>query len=322
MRVLITGISGFCGSYLAELLVNKGDDIFGISKPKESIDNLYLIANKVKNYFVDILSAKETELVIKDIRPDIIYHLAAEASVGLSFSRPQDTVRINVIGTINILEGLRNLEKFPRVMLVTSGEVYGDVPVEKLPVREDFALRPLHPYAFSKVAVHYLGYEYYHSYGIPIIEARSFNIIGPRQRKGFVVPDFCEQIALISLGKIKNTIYVGNLEEGRDFIDVRDAVRSYELIAEKGQLGSVYHVCSGKSWLIKDILNTLISIANIKIEIKVDKNKIRPSRIPLMCGSHQKITEELGWEPRISIEETLKETFEYWMGFVKKIYGN
>jgi len=319
LRVLITGIAGFSGSYLAENLLKQGQKVFGISKSASDLENLSILLNRVEIEPIDITDATKVVKVLAGIRPDTIYHLAAEASTQRSLRDPVQTVQTNVMGTLHILEAARVLRKTPCILLVSSAEVYGPVRPEDTPLKETSPLRPVHPYGFSKVAVHFLAYQYVQTYQLPVIEARSFSHIGPRQSMDFVVPDFAKQLAEIKLGLHDARIAVGDLSANRDFTDVRDVVRAYQLLAEKGRAGEVYHVCSGCPHSIQEILDMLISIAGVDVAIHVDRNKLRPVKMPFIVGSPEKIRTELGWRPTIPLRESLENTFEYW---VEKIKGN
>ncbi len=313
MKVLITGISGFSGSFLAERLLEQGQLVCGLSKSPTDIENVVDILGRMEVQAADIRDAAKVGNVVAEIQPDIIYHLAAEASTHRSLQNPVDTVATNVMGTLHLLEAARRLKKAPRVLLVTSAEIYGTVQPEETPVIETSPLRPLHPYAFSKVAVHYLAFQYYETYQLQVIEARAFNHIGPRQTLDFVVPDFAYQLAEIKVGSRKNKISVGDLSAERDFCDVRDVVRAYQLIAEQGKPGEVYHVCSGSAHSIQEILDILLSFCDVEVEVVVDKEKIRPVKMPLIVGSLEKIRKELGWQPGIPLRESLLSAFEFWL---------
>ncbi len=318
MKVLITGITGFAGSHLAEFLLLKGCEVFGISRPLEETKNLRGFVHRLQLDEVDLLESHTIERIVANINPDVIYHLAGEASVHLSGGKPADTMQVNAIGTLNLMEAVRKLARKPCVLLVTSGEVYGPVGLEELPLTEDLPLCPLHPYAMSKVVVHYLGYEYFHAHHVPVVEARPFNHIGPRQRLGFVAPDFSKQLAEIFLGMRARQIKVGDLSARRDFVDVRDVVRAYWLLTEKGKPGEVYNVCSGNAHSIQTILNMLISLSGVQVTVIVDQERLRSSSVAVMKGSCAKIQRELGWSPQIPLEQSLKDTLEYWIESLRK----
>jgi GDP-4-dehydro-6-deoxy-D-mannose reductase len=219
---------------------------------------------------------------------------------------------------VNVLEGARLQAdgKRPRTVIVSSAEVYGFLTEEALPVRETTPLAPVHTYAVSKVAAHYLGQAYHHTYGVPVIEARPFNHIGPRQRRGFVVPDFAGQVAAIIAGKKKPVIRVGNLSPRRDFTDVRDVVRAYELLAKLGKPGKVYHICSERAYAISEILDGLLGHCDQPVEIETDPRLARPAKMPILLGSAERLRDQTSWEPRISLEQTLADTLNYWRQMV------
>lgn len=319
-RVLITGASGFVGGWLAEHLLSLGlSEIYGTYMTEESRE-----ISPVKDNITFIqadLSQKETiEKIISEVRPDEVYHLAALASVASSFKDPIATFHNNIDVEINLLESLRqnNLTN-TRVLIVGSAEVYGYVNPSDLPIDEETPLRPASPYAVTKIAQDFLGYQYNLSYKIPLIRVRPFNHIGPRQATGFVVADFAKQIADIEKGKQEPVIKVGNLEAKRDFTDVRDMVKAYSLILEKGIPGEVYNIGSGKSVKIGDVLDMLIGMSTVKIDRETDPAKLRPSDIPETVSDNTKISQTTGWKPEIPFEETLKTVLDYWREQSNKI---
>lgn len=317
MRAFITGVTGFAGSHLAGYLIGKGDEVLGLLKTGTDLENLSDLRAKVLLFRADICDGAAVKGILEEASPDVIYHLAAEASSGRSLKNPREALEINVLGTLNVLEAARGLPSLSKILLVSSAEVYGVVQPEQLPITEKAELRPVHPYATSKVAVHFLGYQYLQAYRIPVVEARAFNHIGPRQSLDFVVPDLAKQLAEIKVGIQKANVAVGDLSAQRDFTDVRDVVRAYQLLAERGKAGEVYQVCSGRAYSIRQILDMLISIADIDVTVFVDEEKLRPVETPLMVGSREKIKNELGWEPMIPLRKTLEDTFEYWLERVK-----
>ena len=312
MKSLITGVTGFGGSHLAEHLLSAGDEVHGIARSLDRKENIASVAGKIVFEQVDLIDREAIDALLRTVQPEVIYHLAGEASAARSLQNPQETVRQNVIGTVNLLESARRLARPPRIVLVTSSEMYGNVRLEDIPLTEASPLRPLHAYALSKVVLHYLGRMYHATFGLPIIEARAFNHIGPRQSAGFVVPDFARQIAEIAAGKQEPVVRVGNLEDERDFTDVRDVARAYRLIGVQGRVGEVYHICSGRSWKIRSVLETLIASTGVRVEVVVDPAKLRPSKMPVIRGSFEKLDRELSWKPEIPIEKSLGDTLQYW----------
>lgn len=311
MRVLITGIAGFAGSHLAERLVKNGYTVLGTRLPGESLANLAAVRGTVELIQCDITRRSDVLDAVQAAEPEWIFHLAGQASVGDSFHNPGLTIDVNVKGTANVLEAARLQKQPARTLIVTSAEVYGILTEKDLPVSETAPFAPVHSYAVSKIAVHYLGWAYYKTYNVPVIEARPFNHVGPRQRPGFVVPDFASQIAGIMLGKREPQIKVGNLSPRRDFTDVRDVVEAYELLAQKAEPGKVYHVCSGRVYSIQQILDGLLAYCDIPITIQTDPKLSRPAKMPILLGSAERLR-AMGWEPKTPIEQTLEDTLAYW----------
>jgi len=310
MRVLITGIAGFVGSHLAEILIQKKQKLFGTCLACEPLDNITHIKKKVNLTECDITDFDSLSKLIRRIKPDQIYHLAAFSSVGESFARPLDAVEVNVRGTLYLLEILRNMKKKAKLLVVNSADIYGRVKRRELPITETHNLNPLSPYGASKACADLLAYQYFQSYGVFAIRARSFNHAGPRQRLGFVVPDFASQAAKIDLGSSKAIIKVGDLSAKRDLSDVRDVVRAYHLLLEKGRPGEAYNVCSGRAYRIETFLNTLLRFCSRKIKVR-KKSKERPNDIPILLGDNSKI-KAMGWRSRISVDKTLKDTLDFW----------
>ncbi len=312
MRVLITGIAGFAGSHLAESLVAAGHKVYGTQFPGESLANLTPVRERVELIRCDITQRADVLAAVEAARPDWLFHLAGQASVGDSYHNPGITIDVNVKGTVNILEAARLQDPPPRTLLVTSAEVYGHLTPADLPAGEETPLAPVHTYAVSKVATHYLGLAYSQTYHVPVIEARPFNHIGPRQRRGFVVPDFASQIAAITAGQQQPVLRVGNLTPQRDFTDVRDVVRAYILLAEQGEPGRVYHICSGRAVPIQAILDQLLALCDRPVGVELDPRLARPAKMPVLLGSYDRLRERTGWQPQIALEKTLADTLAYW----------
>jgi GDP-4-dehydro-6-deoxy-D-mannose reductase len=312
MKVLITGIAGFVGSHLAELLVKKGDEVLGTRLPGESLENIQKIGPSLKLHDCDITQLNQLTRVIQDTNPDQIYHLAAFSSVRESFSRPLETFDINIRGTLYLLEILRKLDKSAKLLVVGSSDVYGKVSPEQTPIAEHNSLLPISPYGMSKAVCDLLAYRYFESYGVQVIRARAFNHTGPRQGTGFVVPDFASQIAQIEAGTSDRPVKVGNLSSKRDITDVRDVVRAYASLMAQGQAGEAYNICSQQAYIMQDVLDALRRLSSREIALEVDTELYRPVEIPVLMGDNSKIRKATGWEPEIPLERTLKDTLDYW----------
>ncbi|MDI3534980.1 MAG: GDP-4-dehydro-6-deoxy-D-mannose reductase [Thermosediminibacterales bacterium] len=307
MRTLITGVSGFVGEYLAEYLLTKNVEVHGTVKDK-NISSY----NNIKTHKMDITNRQQVAEVITEVKPDCIFHLIAQSSAAYSWKHPQLTINVNTIGTINLLESIRETGLNPRLLLVGSSEEYGFVKPEDIPIKEEQELRPGNPYAVSKIAQNMMGKVYQRAYDMDIIMIRAFNHIGPKQSPTFVVSDFAKRIAEIEKGKREPVLMVGNLEAERDFTDVRDIVRAYYELFKKGEKGEIYNVGSGKSYRIQYILDILLSLSTVDIEIKTDPNRLRPSDVPILRCDNTKLVNLTAWKPRYTIEQTLRDVLNYW----------
>ncbi len=313
MRVLITGITGFAGSHLADYLLTLGNvDIHGIIRWRSRTENVEHLGDQVTMHECDLRDAASTLNVIEEVKPRYIFHLAAQSFVPTSWRAPSESLSTNVLGQLNIFEAVRKIGLDCRIQLACSSEEYGMVYDNEVPITEDNPLRPLSPYGVSKVSQDLLGYQYFMSYGMEVVRTRGFNHTGPRRGPVFVCSDFAKQIVDIEKGKRKPIINVGNLEAKRDFTDVRDMVRGYWLALEKGKSGEVYNICQGKCWTIQEILDMLLSHSNVKIEVKEDPARLRPSDVPILLGDCSRFRRDTGWEPKIPFEQTLKDIIEYW----------
>jgi GDP-4-dehydro-6-deoxy-D-mannose reductase len=316
-KILITGASGFTGCYLGEYLraLNKFE-IFGTYNSEQSFENSPL-KDKIHFKKIDLTNTQGVSNLISEIKPEYIFHLAAASSPQESFKNPLGTFHTNVDAQINILEAMRknNLLK-SKILIISSCEVYGYVKPKDLPVNEKTELRPSTPYAVSKVTQDYLGLQYFLAYKLQCIRARPFNHIGPRQTAKFVVSDFSRQIAEIEKEKKEPVMYVGNLEAKRDFTDVRDIVKAYYQLIEKGTPGEVYNIGSGISYSAKEILDILFEHSLSKIKIKIDPDKMRPSDMPDIFCDNKKLIDLTGWKPEIPLKQTLLDTLDYWRNIV------
>ncbi|MCJ7509019.1 MAG: GDP-mannose 4,6-dehydratase [candidate division Zixibacteria bacterium] len=312
MKILITGIAGFVGSHLAKLLVGKKNEVFGICLGCEDTSNLALVRRNIAIYKCDITDFPKLSELIRKIRPDQIYHLAGISSAGRSFLEPLAAFNTNIFGTISLLEAVRQAKLDTKILVVGSGDMYGVVNKKDIPIRESLPLNPVSPYGASKAACDILAYQYFKSYGLKLVRARSFNHTGPGQALGFAIPDFCSQIARIEKDLIPPKITVGDLSVIRDLTDVRDIVKAYQLLMRYGKVGEAYNLCSGKGYKLKQILDKLLKSASKKIKIVEDKNKRRIADILILVGDNSKIKKESGWKPSITLDETLKDTLNYW----------
>ena len=312
-KAFITGITGFAGSFLAENLVGEGVyEISGTYLTEESLKNISNIQSKVKIHKVDLQDASTVARIVAEEKPDLIFHLAALTAPGKSFDNPGEFITNNISTQINVLEAVRSAKIEPRILIVSSAEVYGNVRPADLPIDEETELKPVNPYAVSKVACDFLGLQYFLSYKIPIIRVRPFNHIGPRQSPSYVVAAFAKKIAEIEKNSSYGPMKVGNLSAKRDLTDVRDTVWGYRLIIEKGVPGEVYNLGSGRSYEIKYLLDTLLSFSGKKITVESDPALMRPVDVPELVCDNSKIKAATGWEPKIPIQQTLRETLSYW----------
>jgi GDP-4-dehydro-6-deoxy-D-mannose reductase len=312
MRVLITGISGFVGSHLAEYCLEKGAQVFGTIRWRSRTENIDYIKDRIKLLECDIRDASSVMKAIEESKPDYIFHLAGQSFVPTSWHAPAETLMTNILGELNIFEAVRDLNLDCRIQIAGSSEEYGKVFENEIPVKETNSLRPLSPYGVSKVAQDLLGYQYHQSYGMFIVRTRAFNHEGPRRGDVFVTSNFAKQIAEIEKGLKKPVIEVGNLEAKRDFSDVRDTVEAYWLSLEKGVPGEVYNICSGETVKIKDMLDMLLSLSSVDVEVRQDPARMRPSDVPILLGDYSKFKEVTGWEPKISFKKTLEDLLNYW----------
>jgi GDP-4-dehydro-6-deoxy-D-mannose reductase len=301
MRALVTGAEGFVGPHLIDYLEKLGIETYGT----------YLHTVTIKKNFLhmDVTDKKEVYNIIKKIRPDYLFHLAGFSSVKKSFETPELCRKINTEGTRNILDAILENGLNTRMLLVSSVEVYGKP--QSVPITEDHQLNPQTPYGESKLMQELICKEYVKKHGIFVVISRSFNQTGPGQTDSFVIPSFAKQIALIEKGQ-QDSIKVGNIEVIRDFSDVRDVIRAYYKLLEKGKKGEIYHVCSGKGYKIKELLSGLVSLSTKDIRIDEDPDKLRNIDLVNIIGDNTKLIQAIGWRPEIPMEKTLGDVLEYW----------
>lgn len=306
MKALIIGGAGFVGGYLINELASDGYDVHATCLPSENIKGECTV------HTLDIMDKEAVSAVLSAVSPDVVFHLAAQSSVALSWKKPQLTAEINVIGSINVLEAVREAEKKMRLILIGSGEEYGFIREGACPLDENEKLSPGNIYAVTKACQGMLGEVYARAYKMDIIMVRAFNHSGPAQLPMFVISDFCKQIAEIEKEMRPPEMMVGNLSAMRDFTDVRDVVRAYRLLAEKGVCGKTYNVGRGKAVKISYILETAVSMATRPVEVKQDPARMRASDIPLIEPDVSLINADTGWSAEISMEQTVKDTLDYW----------
>lgn len=304
MKVLITGASGFVGKYMVEFLGNHNIEVIPTVRSGDGLQGSHIE--------MDVMDSQQTERILSDYRPTHIIHLAGKSSVRESWINKEDYISINTIGTMRLLDAVRNSRSSCRVLSVGSSEEYGGADNTKLPVREDNCLRPMSPYGVSKVSAGMLAIQYAKAYQMDVIHVRTFNHIGPKQNLGFVTQDFAKQIADIEKDLREPIIKVGNLDAIRDFTDVRDIVKAYLAVLENGKTGEVYNVCSGEGVPIHSILDQLITMSNKLVRIEVDQSKLRPSDVPSLIGDNTKLIMDTGWRRNISLSDTLFDILNYY----------
>lgn len=303
MRFLITGGTGFVGRHLAQYLRTTQPEaelhLTSLFAPESPLPERCIV------HSIDLRDYAAVELLLDSVQPHAIIHLAAQSSPARSFVAPWETLEVNIQAQLNVLQGCVSLKIMPRILVVSSAEIYGPVTPEHLPITEETALCPSSPYGVSKITQDMLGLQYFVSHGLPIVRVRPFNHTGPGQSAGFVAIDFAMQIARIEAGQQQPAINVGNLEAQRDFTDVRDMVRAYALLLEHGTPGEVYLVASGKPVSIQWLLNTLLSYSRTPIEVCIDPARFRPIEIPVLYGDASRLHQAVGWSPEIPFQQTL-----------------
>lgn len=292
-KILITGAAGLAGSHLSKYILE---------------NNL----GQISDINIDLMNAAAVEKFVSQIQPDFIFHLAAHSSIPASFANPVKTMHNNVIPAIHLLEALVKNKLKTRILLAGSSEEYGFVPPEELPIRESNPLRPLNPYAVSKVAMDLLGWQYFKNYGIGVVRTRSFNNLGASFKKPDATNDWIRQIVQMEKGLCKPILKVGNLEAVRDFIDVRDVVRAYWLALTEGSAGEVYNISSGKCVGMEEILKNLLKLTSVKVDVVQEPARLRPADLPKAYGDYSKLREQTGWAPCIPLQKSLQDMFDFY----------
>jgi GDP-mannose 4,6-dehydratase len=314
MKILITGITGFVGSHLTEYIIGLKEkhEIYGLCRWRSPRDNLANVYDKIAFIEADLCDLGALIRHLKTVKPDIIFHLAAQSYVLTSFNSPIQTLWTNAIGTTNLLEAVRIAEIDPIIHVCSSSEVYGQVTEADVPIKETCPLKPSSPYGVSKVAEDMIAYQYYVSYDLKTIRTRMFTHTGPRRGDVFVMSFFAKQIAAAELKLKEPVIQVGNLKSVRTFCDVRDAVRAYWIMVNKCKPGEVYNIGGNRTLTVGEALDILLSFSKARFEIKVDPKLIRPSDVTLQIPCIDKFRNETDWKPEIALEKTLEDILNYW----------
>lgn len=317
-KALITGITGFVGSHLADLLLQKNVEVYGLTRWRSPKENIAHCVDKVHLMVGDLLDFSSLLHIIQETKPDVIFHLAAQSYVPYSFQAPASTLDTNCIGTCNLLESIRiiinnNPGYNPIIHVCSSSECYGQVKEDEVPITENNPFRPASPYAVSKVCEDMLAFQYFTSWDMNIIRTRLFTHSGPRRGDVFVVSNFAKQIAKIESKLQEPVIQVGNLDSIRTFMDVRDAVKAYWLLVHKCSAGAVYNIGGDVTMTVREMLDILISLSTRSdISIKVNQNRLRPSDVTRQIPDSNKFRGETGWFPEMLFTQTLEDTLNFW----------
>ena len=320
-KVLITGITGFAGSHLMDYLLEHTDyEVYGIKRVNSSLRNIHHALDKITLLDADLLDETSLISVLRKVQPDQIYHLGALSWVSPSWDMPAVYMQTNAVGTINLFEAMRMTGCQARVLTSATPEEFGDVPQELLPITEETRIKPINPYAASKVAQDMVCISYHASYGMDIVRTRAFNHEGPRRDKHGAIASFAYQIARIEHGLQEPVIKVGNLSATRNFTDVRDTVRAYYLAMEKGMSGELYLIGTDQIYTMEQVLHMLIALSSRanEIKIEVDPARVRPTELMTFIGDYSKFKNMSGWEIQYPLQETLESVLEYWREFIDK----
>lgn len=310
MRILITGINGFVGPHLARHIaaIAPEAEVWGLVWGGDDAET----PSSIQRIEGDLTDLGSLRTAFDQVRPEIIFHLAAASSVASSWDNPGRFLEVNAVGTVNLLEVVRAANQDVRVVVSSSGEIYGAVPVNRQPITEEEHLAPLSPYAASKAAQDLLAAQYFYGYGIPTLRLRLFHHTGPRRPPQFVASSFAHQIARIEKGLDPPRLAVGNLDAIRDFTDVRDIARAYWLAATHGIAGDAYNICSSRHTSIRRVLDILLADSEVDVEVEVDPERLRAADIPYLVGDPTKFSTVTGWQPDIPLVQTLGDLLNWW----------
>jgi GDP-mannose 4,6-dehydratase len=313
MKVLITGITGMVGSHLAEYFLSSFPEIevHGLVRWRSPLRNIQKILPRIRLHQGDLRDLNSLVLLLREVRPDRIHHLAAQSYVDMSFVAPADTLNSNIIGTVNLMDAVRIVGISPRIHICSSSEVYGQVLPDEVPIKESTPLRPASPYAVSKVGEDMIAFQYGLSYRLDLVRTRMFTHTGPRRGDVFAESSFARQIAEIELNRQNGPVRVGNLDSVRTLADVRDAVRAYKLLLDKCPGGEVYNIGGNETMTVGDILKTLKSLARVPIDHVVDPARLRPSDVTLQIPDTSRFHSATGWQPQIPARQTLSDLLDY-----------
>jgi GDP-4-dehydro-6-deoxy-D-mannose reductase len=328
VRALVTGVAGFAGSHLVELLLSRGAEVFGWVVPGGSLENLEGIrtdpgrAGRLRTREADIADGERLVEMMADIRPDQVYHLAAVSSVRRSLEDPAETFRVNTLGTRNLLEAIRRAGVRPRILVVSSAEAYGESADLPRPLREEDPLLPVSPYGASKAAAEAVACRYGSQAGLSVIRVRPFPHTGPRHAPQFAFPDWARQLAEAEAGRRLPRLHVGNLDVRRDLSDVRDVVAAYVLALERGEAGAAYNVCAGRVYTLREVLEALIALTRLTVEIVIEEHRVRHRDLLVLAGTSDALQARTGWWPTRSIHRTIADLLSYWREQVRYEIGS
>lgn len=314
MNVLITGVDGFVSSHLVDYILKNEKDvtIYGTIRRNADRKNIKHCASDINFIEMELTDPYSVRGAIKTSKPDKVFHLAGQTFVPTSWTAPGTTLEVNALGTLNVLEAVRDARPNAFVQVAGTSEEYGYVNEDECPITEDQPLRPLSPYGVSKVAADMYGYQFAKSYKMNILRTRSFNMTGPRRGGEFVDSNFAKQVAMIQDHMIPPIIYHGNMDAMRDFTDVRDSVRAYWKLSDLQWNGEVVNICSGKGYSMRKVLQILLALSNVEIQAEYDSSRGRPSDVPLLVGSNDKLRGLIDWKPEICYEDSMKDLLAYW----------